>query len=538
MVFLGLISVALAASTSSTAFRAVVSVKEWGAVGDGVTDDADAVQMAVDNITSGQTLLFPPGVYLLGHQLLLMNKRDMSLAGVGRATCRPGEMPLCQPAELRMATDWIKGINPQVPGAPKNRMINIAGSRSIIVRDLVLNGQMNNTQPSHMYNGYGIGASVSTDVAFLGLSVKNLGGEGLMGEGAVRLRIEDCVTENVNHAINTYSESTFVTFRKNVLRHNSFCILVEGSSNVDIEGNICEQQAAYNQTFYPYDPKQPGQPANVTEPKGGIVLANNAQLGTLDNANVIGNIVKSNRLDNSNGIWLNGDDGGGNTTYFGNVNVIGNQVHNSWMYGIKAEGKATAGVVLASANQIHDCNRANEPEQWAYQELNQAHLTEGGGIMGVHVASGNFISTQSKRNTHAIKASVVAIGNYLHGFEDNLFDNVSSASGNWPKSASERHAAVRGPASGVLDVANKDTIVTGADGAVDVGGERIAAMANGVEGQLVTLIARGPTTLVHGSHYVEAAPILTHTGSDKPLAKYQSVRLLLDGGSWHEIFEN
>ena len=81
----------------------------------------------------------------------------------------------------------------------------------------------------------------------------------------------------------------------------------------------------YNQTFYPFDPKQPTQPSNVTEPKGGIVLANNAELGTLDSGTVLGNIVKSNRLDNSNGIWLNGADSGGNTTYFGNVNVVGNQ---------------------------------------------------------------------------------------------------------------------------------------------------------------------------------------------------------------------
>ena len=40
-------------------------------------------------------------------------------------------------------------------------------------------------------------------MAFLGLSVKNLGGEGLMGEGAVRLHIEDCYTENVNHGAQT-----------------------------------------------------------------------------------------------------------------------------------------------------------------------------------------------------------------------------------------------------------------------------------------------------------------------------------------------
>jgi hypothetical protein len=132
-------------------FAPSVSVKDWGAAGDGVTDDAGAVQRAINNITSGSTLLFPPGVYILSHGLVLMNKRDISLAGVGRATCRPGEMPLCRPAELRMAAHWIKGINPQVPGAPTNRMINIAGSRSVTIRDLVLNGNMNNTQPSHLY---------------------------------------------------------------------------------------------------------------------------------------------------------------------------------------------------------------------------------------------------------------------------------------------------------------------------------------------------------------------------------------------------
>ena len=72
--------------------------------------------------------------------VFLLTSLPISLAGVGRATCRPGEMPLCRPAELRMAADWIKGINPQVPQAPANRMINIAGSRSITIRDLVLNG--------------------------------------------------------------------------------------------------------------------------------------------------------------------------------------------------------------------------------------------------------------------------------------------------------------------------------------------------------------------------------------------------------------
>ena len=42
-----------------------VSVKDFGAVGDGVTDDTAAIQAAIDSMTSGGTLLFPPATYLV-----------------------------------------------------------------------------------------------------------------------------------------------------------------------------------------------------------------------------------------------------------------------------------------------------------------------------------------------------------------------------------------------------------------------------------------------------------------------------------------
>ena len=91
---------------------------------------------------------------------------------------------------------------------------------------------------------------------------------------------------------------------------------------------------------------------------------------------------------------------------------------------------------------------------------------------------------------------------------------------------------------GVVDAANKETILAGRIGGS--GGGRIVALANGAEGQLVTLIAREPTTLVHG-HADTAGmlgqPILTRGGGDKPLAAYESVRLVLDGGSWREVAE-
>ena len=101
------------------------------------------------------------------------------------------------------------------------------------------------------------------------------------------------------------------------------------------------------------------------------------------------------------------------------------------MWGIKAEGEATAGVVIASANQIHDCGRANEPGSGRIPSFERS--LPGGGIVGVHIATGNYISTSSIKGTTAIKDTAVASGNDMRGFEGRLFANVSSSSGNFPK---------------------------------------------------------------------------------------------------------
>ena len=52
-----------AAQRAEAAAGLVVNVKQYGAKGDGVTDDTTTVQMAID-ANAGKTLLFPAGVYL------------------------------------------------------------------------------------------------------------------------------------------------------------------------------------------------------------------------------------------------------------------------------------------------------------------------------------------------------------------------------------------------------------------------------------------------------------------------------------------
>lgn len=83
------------ARTVQSKLRDVVSVKDFGAVGDGVTDDAAAVQAAIDTVeTLGGHLVFPPGKYLFGSQVTInrtyaasgsnfVGERNLIISGYG-----------------------------------------------------------------------------------------------------------------------------------------------------------------------------------------------------------------------------------------------------------------------------------------------------------------------------------------------------------------------------------------------------------------------------------------------------------------------
>lgn len=62
--------------------KGYASVKDFGAVGDGVTDDHQAIQDAIDAITpTGGTVFFPRGRYLIGDQLNVSSTYPVNLIG-------------------------------------------------------------------------------------------------------------------------------------------------------------------------------------------------------------------------------------------------------------------------------------------------------------------------------------------------------------------------------------------------------------------------------------------------------------------------
>jgi hypothetical protein len=69
--------------TAQSKMREVVSVKDFGALGDNSQDDAAAIQAAIDSISSG-TVLFPAGAYKIGTAISITKTDGITLQGSGR----------------------------------------------------------------------------------------------------------------------------------------------------------------------------------------------------------------------------------------------------------------------------------------------------------------------------------------------------------------------------------------------------------------------------------------------------------------------
>jgi len=101
-------------TTVETKLREFVSVKDFGAVGDGVTDDTAAIQAAIDSISNaanlgrggGTILLFPFGSYVISASLLI-DQKNIDIQGDGSTITHSGASPAFLLGDVSYLSDFV-----------------------------------------------------------------------------------------------------------------------------------------------------------------------------------------------------------------------------------------------------------------------------------------------------------------------------------------------------------------------------------------------------------------------------------------------
>lgn len=160
-----------------TKLRDIVSVKDFGAVGNGIADDTAAIAAAIAATPSGGTLFFPPGTYL---GWLIVRKNNVTIMGAGSASTTikiPNGATYTQPKE---AGGTITGV-PSCIEVGDLAMGNLAGAyTNIRVQGFTLDGnKTNTTAPTADVLGLGLNFTNASYCSFDDIRAINCHGVGI-----------------------------------------------------------------------------------------------------------------------------------------------------------------------------------------------------------------------------------------------------------------------------------------------------------------------------------------------------------------------
>jgi hypothetical protein len=220
----------------------VVSVKDFGAVGDGVADDTAAIQAAIDSVALTQgTVYLPDGIYLVSSSALpdvfdnagvsvpasdcaLVLRKGVSLLGTGTARCN------------------IKTVN--------NGLIILAlvAPENSIVQGLEINAEWDDGDGGAGHGIFVLGTENGVDVACKDVLLKSLHihnvasyGIGLQNGSPSNCRLEDILVENVGaDGLDLKARYDIITEPSGNTCENitvkNFNLRVDGSAGIDIRG--------------------------------------------------------------------------------------------------------------------------------------------------------------------------------------------------------------------------------------------------------------------------------------------------------------
>jgi|GEM_PF-3329709 len=359
-------------AVSGTAGPPRFDATEHGVVGDGVTDNADALNQLITSVPEGHDIVFPAGEYRIGDRLRL--RSGVNLVGAGSAV-----------TTIRL-----------IDGSDTTFLL-MSGESGVRISGLTLDG----------------GSQSLDEVA-------------LQIDSCTDVVVEDCAFVRMSHAVHIYATG-LATSSRVIVRNNHFSSIVdfavrvgEGANSVLIENNtvtdVKKMKAPSPAAFYVRgnDISVVGNVVDASEDSGVLVAgAETRNVSVVGNTlrttlvciyygtgategTIVGNTVESDR---DFGIHLFDREGSSMKTV-----VAENHIVSSGKSGVQVEGVSD---LVISANMIID--PGTRDDQKASWRCGIALTATNGGPASEFIIVGNVIASDSSssRMEHAV---LVAVG--------------------------------------------------------------------------------------------------------------------------------
>ena len=308
--------------TAQNKLREVVSVKDFGAVGDGATDDSAAINAALSG--GNKIVYFPPGTYYILAADIVVGSNTVIEGGF--ATIKYGK----------------------APARPYITRLYVSNATNVAIRNLRIDGNISAWTNNSVYT---VQIYDSTDVTVTGCEIFNGIGSGVdvsqsNNQGATNKRI--LIDNNHIHHIGSaaiggfyaYGNGVSVTGGQDIVIRNNNIHDIYGVSGIDLEGLLQNNIQVVGNRIW-----------NTTGNAAGIKLYFSG-VDALSNYVVIrDNILSSLSTDSSAtaepAIWIQA---GGRS-----VSVVGNKIYSANAGGILVQNGAE---LLVDGNTIYNSTKA------------------------------------------------------------------------------------------------------------------------------------------------------------------------------------
>ncbi|CAH9016519.1 putative right-handed parallel beta-helix repeat-containing protein [Vibrio phage 242E40-1] len=314
----------LVTSTGSTTprtladrFADVVNVKDFGATGDGSTDDATAINACFQSMTNGGTVYFPDGTYFIGTNITPLS--NTTIQGGGNSIIKLKDHTVSVLFEF---TSNNKMFNMKVDGnylewlVPDNFVVTIRNCFNFFM------------EYCEVYNGYGVG---------IGIGRGN-------HPASERVTIQNCIVHDMGsdtHPVitNPWANGIANTVGKDVKILNNYIYDVWGTGGINCEGLVNENILIADNTIFDIHEDCAGiklYAGGAGQPPKNVVIRNN-QLYNI-------NDTLASPVQKEPAIWVSsGED----------VQIIGNTISNC-IYN-DAISANPSGTLIIDSNIIKNC---------------------------------------------------------------------------------------------------------------------------------------------------------------------------------------